>query len=558
MDRFMPREGDEAAMHAGAPAFSMAGGFAAAGARAGAPPFSMPRGHGHPGVHSGGAPPISAGYMHGRPGMVPMRRAGMPAAASAMPRMPVTSALPAGAYSPISIGSYMPPAAMGVSPAAPPGAPSASAAASAGGRPAAGRESLPFDMSDFPALAGGSAGGGAADGKPAVGAAGAHSEPAFALHAEDFPALGGGGSSSAGGGSNGGAAAAAGLPAGAAGAHASAAGSAAPVAAGGVGSAAAGEAGGSGGRAAGRPPAAAGGAAAAGAAASSLQPKVDPRYVAFGRGAASPGLRGGAPGGGHGGRHAVPSPGRRRDGAAAGGGGAAGGGAAGGGAAGGGGGAGSSGMERAPGGASARPAAGGGGGSSSAGGGGGLGGDATRAAGSERGEGTTGTDKERYGLMGLLSVIRMTDPDLNTLALGIDLTTLGLNLNSPESLYATFASPWADKPSAADPEFCLPQCYYQQPPVLKTSHFRKFQLESLFYIFYAMPRDVMQAYAAEELYRRDWRYHTELKLWFSRATQLDGQVQYIFFDINAWKSRIFSGTLTPSFMPKEEVGAKRG
>lgn len=39
---------------------------------------------------------------------------------------------------------------------------------------------------------------------------------------------------------------------------------------------------------------------------------------------------------------------------------------------------------------------------------------------------------DRFGLLGLLNVIRMTNPDLNTLALGIDLTTLGLNLNSPE------------------------------------------------------------------------------------------------------------------------------
>lgn len=39
---------------------------------------------------------------------------------------------------------------------------------------------------------------------------------------------------------------------------------------------------------------------------------------------------------------------------------------------------------------------------------------------------------EQFGLLGLLHVIRMTDADLNTLALGLDLTTLGLNLNSPE------------------------------------------------------------------------------------------------------------------------------
>ncbi|CAM9867506.1 unnamed protein product, partial [Choristocarpus tenellus] len=39
---------------------------------------------------------------------------------------------------------------------------------------------------------------------------------------------------------------------------------------------------------------------------------------------------------------------------------------------------------------------------------------------------------KKYGLLGLLGVIRMTDPDLNMLALGSDLTTLGLNLDSSE------------------------------------------------------------------------------------------------------------------------------
>ena|ERR1043165_342936 len=42
---------------------------------------------------------------------------------------------------------------------------------------------------------------------------------------------------------------------------------------------------------------------------------------------------------------------------------------------------------------------------------------------------------DEFGLLGLLSVIRMTDPDLSMLALGSDLTTLGLNLNSPEYVY---------------------------------------------------------------------------------------------------------------------------
>jgi CCR4-NOT transcription complex subunit 2 len=59
-------------------------------------------------------------------------------------------------------------------------------------------------------------------------------------------------------------------------------------------------------------------------------------------------------------------------------------------------------------------------------------------------------------------------------------------------LYATFAGPWSDGPAGGEPQFQLPQCYYMQPPSLKTTHFSKFTLESLFYIFYAMPSDILQ------------------------------------------------------------------
>ena len=44
---------------------------------------------------------------------------------------------------------------------------------------------------------------------------------------------------------------------------------------------------------------------------------------------------------------------------------------------------------------------------------------------------------DEYGLLGLLGVIRMTNPDLNQLALGTDLTSMGLNLNSQGALYTT-------------------------------------------------------------------------------------------------------------------------
>ena len=58
-----------------------------------------------------------------------------------------------------------------------------------------------------------------------------------------------------------------------------------------------------------------------------------------------------------------------------------------------------------------------------------------------------------FGLLGLLAVIRMTDADRNALALGSDLTSLGLNLNSSDQLYSTFASPWSENPTNKEPQY---------------------------------------------------------------------------------------------------------
>ncbi|PHU15908.1 putative NOT transcription complex subunit VIP2 [Capsicum chinense] len=153
------------------------------------------------------------------------------------------------------------------------------------------------------------------------------------------------------------------------------------------------------------------------------------------------------------------------------------------------------------------------------------------------------TAPDPFGMLGLLSVIRMSDPDLTSLALGIDLTTLGLNLNSAENLHKTFGSPWSDEPAKGDPEFTVPQCYYaKQPPPLNQAYFSKFQLDTLFYIFYR--QDEAQLYAANELYNRGWFYHREHRLWFMRVANMEPLVKtnayergsYICFDPNTWET----------------------
>ncbi|GAQ82768.1 transcription factor [Klebsormidium nitens] len=151
---------------------------------------------------------------------------------------------------------------------------------------------------------------------------------------------------------------------------------------------------------------------------------------------------------------------------------------------------------------------------------------------------------DRFGLLGLLSVIRMSDPDLTTLALGTDLTTLGLNLNSRENLYKTFASPWADGPVRGEPEFTLPACYVQPAPRLQPGYFSKFQQDTLFYIFYSMPHDEAQLYAADELSNRGWWFHKDLQMWLMRVPNTETVVKtstfergsYYFFDPTVWET----------------------
>lgn len=152
---------------------------------------------------------------------------------------------------------------------------------------------------------------------------------------------------------------------------------------------------------------------------------------------------------------------------------------------------------------------------------------------------------DRFGLLGLLNVIRMNNPDLTPLALGIDLMTLGLNLNSPDNLYKKFSSPWSDESAKGEPHYVIPECFNSKTPApLNQDSFSRFSPETLFYIFYSMPKDEAQLFAANELHNRGWFYHRELRLWFSRAPNMELLVKtstyergcYYCFDPNTWET----------------------
>jgi hypothetical protein len=98
--------------------------------------------------------------------------------------------------------------------------------------------------------------------------------------------------------------------------------------------------------------------------------------------------------------------------------------------------------------------------------------------------------------------------------------------------------------------------------MLKESWFGKFTIETLFYIFYYMPKDSLQLIAAEELYKRKWRYHTDYSVWFTMENKNEneknekiGSESFLYFNSIEWKIMKFTyGLLNPKgFLPENEV-----
>ncbi|KJE95443.1 CCR4-Not complex subunit not2 [Capsaspora owczarzaki ATCC 30864] len=147
-----------------------------------------------------------------------------------------------------------------------------------------------------------------------------------------------------------------------------------------------------------------------------------------------------------------------------------------------------------------------------------------------------------FGLLGLLRIVQQQNPDLNLLAFGADLTGLGLNLNSQETLSNNFMAPWPES-HRKEPEFELPPCYRSTPPVsFPPQKIPLLSDEALFYIFYSSPRDLVQEAASMELQKREWRFLKDAKIWFQRvpgheSTKLP-QGEKCFctvFDPNTWE-----------------------
>lgn len=158
---------------------------------------------------------------------------------------------------------------------------------------------------------------------------------------------------------------------------------------------------------------------------------------------------------------------------------------------------------------------------------------------------------DRYGLKGLLPLLRNEPSEQATIAMGVDLNMLGLSLSAKRDepsgkLCENFASPWLETSrSEVEPLFNSPDSFKIPEKDLKNVEDRigSFDDETLFFIFYSKPRDTLQELAARELNRRDWRYHKDLQVWLTKSPTSQPvpngpgaeRGTYIFFDPTSWE-----------------------
>jgi CCR4-NOT transcription complex subunit 2 len=114
------------------------------------------------------------------------------------------------------------------------------------------------------------------------------------------------------------------------------------------------------------------------------------------------------------------------------------------------------------------------------------------------------SEAERFSLPGLLAKISPDSLDYSPLAVGQDLTQLGLDLGRPENeaLYSTFGTPFSSQNNTVRPiipDFTLPAAYTVTNVPNLSSKIASLNDDTLFAIFYGEAGTWNQEVAAQEL-----------------------------------------------------------
>lgn len=108
-----------------------------------------------------------------------------------------------------------------------------------------------------------------------------------------------------------------------------------------------------------------------------------------------------------------------------------------------------------------------------------------------------------------------------------------------------FAPPGCNPPRPLDTDYAIPDCYIVHNVAPIQQRISGFTEDTLFYIFYTSPKDIIQEEVATELMSRKWRFHMKEKMWLTRDDTTSNpsilekdvaeQGVYIWWDPRAWK-----------------------
>lgn len=108
-----------------------------------------------------------------------------------------------------------------------------------------------------------------------------------------------------------------------------------------------------------------------------------------------------------------------------------------------------------------------------------------------------------------------------------------------------FSPPTAFQPRPLDTDYHIPDCYIVHNVAPITQRISGFTEDTLFYIFYTSPKDIIQEEVATELMSRKWRFHMKEKMWLTRDDSVQApmiiqkdvceQGYYIWWDYRNWK-----------------------
>jgi len=156
------------------------------------------------------------------------------------------------------------------------------------------------------------------------------------------------------------------------------------------------------------------------------------------------------------------------------------------------------------------------------------------------------SERDKWTMPGFLALYEGPNPVYRGLTRGQDLSTLGLDMSSEAPLLDTYTGPFGSVNSRPlrplDSQFTIPECYTVNKVSPVRSRINGFTDETLFYIFYTSPRDMIQEDAASELRARKWSYHMKEKMWFvkddSSQSQwvLPGKVEFGYFIWWDWRN----------------------